>query len=296
VGELGTVVELRPERELTDDADETGGLVGSLFWRLQEGEVWVLCAESAFLFKDCWRRTILREAYMLARPCSHRQRRAEVLKTLARRWVTGEPLLLDLYTAERDGAELGISSDELGGNLYAAKLDRGPIISRKTVYFGSQKDVMLRVETPLARLRGRREDERIGEILKDTVYGPGWIFQKFVPLPGATEVEIVLQIDGDPYYRKLAEGETVRTDPRHAYAWDASVTYRRVRFGSVMDRLLRGSIPFQVEFQGPGRVWLSNLSFSEGYVGTVFTPSYWVFRIHAAVRRLLGHLNPASWL
>ena len=98
------------------------------------------------------------------------------------------------------------------------------------------------------------------------------------------------------YYRDLAEGETIRTDPRHAYAWDATVSRRLVKFGGILDRMIRGSIPFQVEFEGPGRLWLSNLSFGDGYLGEVLTPSYWVYRIHSAVRRLFASLNPAAWV
>jgi hypothetical protein len=90
-------------------------------------------------------------------------------------------------------------------------------------------------------------------------------------------------------------GESLRTDPRHTYAWDETVSYRLVRFGNVVDRLLRGSVPFQVEFRGPGRVWLSNLSFGDGYLGSVFTPSHWFFYAQQVVLRVLRALNPFTW-
>ena len=50
-----------------------------------------------------------------------------------------------------------------------------------------------------------------------------------------------------------------------------------------MDRLLRGSVPFQVEFEGPGRVWLSNMSFADGYLGSIFTPT----EEHAGLRSMV---------
>ena len=131
-------------------------------------------------------------------------------------------------------------------------------------------------------------------MLKQTAYGPGWIYQKFVPRHDSDEIEIILQIDGDIYHRDLAEGETLRADPRHTYAWDATVSHRLMKFGGIADRLLRGSIPFQVELEGPGRVWLSNMSFGDGYLGNICTPCYWVFRVHQGIRNLLGHLNPLS--
>jgi uncharacterized protein (AIM24 family) len=279
---------------LPADADEPF-LVGSLFWRLQRGDQWILGPESAFLFKDCWRSMLAREAYMLEKDSTRGEVWKDALRTIGRRWITGEPFLLDLYVAERDGAELAISSDELGGNLYSTYLERGPLICRKTVYFGSQKDVMLRVTSPLSKLATDGDlRSRIGT-LKGAIYGPGWIFQKFVAREGGDQLEIILQVDGDVFIRELKAGETLKTDPRHTYAWDDTVSYRLVKFGSIGDRLLRGSVPFQVEFEGPGRVWLSNMKFADGYLGEIFTPSHWVFRIQRALRRLISYLNPFNW-
>jgi hypothetical protein len=53
------------------------GLVGSLVWTLRKGDLWVLAPESAFLFTDCWRKTLLREAWMLDRESSPRQKYLE---------------------------------------------------------------------------------------------------------------------------------------------------------------------------------------------------------------------------
>jgi hypothetical protein len=284
------------ESEVGDWREEGPGLVGSLVWKLGRGDRWVLGPEAAFLFKHCWRKTLVREAYMLDRPSTRGEMWTQALKSIGRRWITGEPFLLDLYVAERDGAELGISSDEIGGALYAVAVGDDPLISRKSVYFGSQPDLKLRVASPLQSLRRGMSGREIAEILKRTVYGPGWVFQKFVGRDGGDQRTIILQIDGDIYHRELQAGETVQTDPRHVYAWDQSVSLRLVKFGNIGDRLLRGSVPFQVELRGPGRVWLSNASFGDGYLGSLFTPSHWVFRLQMTARKLLGLLNPANWL
>lgn len=285
-----------PNAPCDEETSVDGDLVGSMVWTLAAGDVWILPGESAFLFRDCWRQMLVREAAALEAPATRGRVAVDALRSLGRRWLTGEGLLFDLYTAERDGAELGISSDAIGGNLYRVPLERGELICRKTVYFGGQKGALLRIETPLAALRRGLRRSEIVEILKRAAYGPGWIFQKFVPEEGSEETDVILQVDGDVYFRDLAPGETVRTDPRHAYAWDATVSRQLVKFGGILDRMLRGSIPFQVEFEGPGRLWLSNLSFGDGYLGEVLTPSYWVFRIQQAMRRLLSSLNPASWV
>lgn len=286
----------RDSRPSDEEISQGGDLVGSMFWTLDAGDVWILPGESAFLFTDCWRRTLVREAAALDAPATRGRVARDTFLSLARRWLTGECLLFDLYEAERDGAELGISSDEIGGNLYRISLERCALICRKTVYFGGQKGALLRIDTPLAALRRGLSKTKILKILKRAAYGPGWIFQKFIPQEGSEETDVILQVDGDVYYRELAEGETVRTDPRHAYAWDATVSWRLIKFGGIVDRMVRGSIPFQVEFEGPGRLWLSNLSFGDGYLGDVLTPSYWVYRIHSALRRLLASLNPAAWI
>jgi hypothetical protein len=277
-------------------SDDEGGLVGSLVWRLEKGERWVLGPDCAFLFTNCWRRAIAREVHMLDAPASREQRLRDILRTLWRRWLTGEPLLLDLYEAMEDDAELGISSDEIGGNLYAASVDRGALLARKTVYFGSQPGVTLRIASPLQELRRGMPGPELREILKRTAYGPGWVLQKFETLTDLPGDQLILQVDGDPVFRELQAGETLRTDPRHAHAWDATVSWHLVEFGTITDRLLRGSVPFQIEFVGPGRLWLSNISFSDGYLGSVFTPSHWFFMVSQILRRALGLLNPANWV
>lgn len=284
------------EREAGGWREDGPGLVGSLVWKLRRGDRWVLGPEAAFLFKHCWRKTLIREACMLDRPSPRAEMWADALKSVGRRWITGEPFLFDLYVAERDGAELGISSDEIGGALYAVNVGDCALISRKSVYFGSQPDLLLRVASPLQSLRRGMRLREIADVLKRTVYGPGWVFQRFALRDGGDQRTIILRIDGDVFHRELVAGETVQTDPRHVYAWDESASFRLVKFGNIGDRLLRGSVPFQVEFRGPGRLWLSNASFGDGYLGSVFTPSHWVFRLQTTARRLLGYLNPASWL
>ena len=271
-------------------------LVGSLFWTLRRGDQWVLGPDSVFLFRDCWRTLLAREAYMLARPSSTQERWKNTALTVGRRWITGEPFLLDLYEAQQDGAELAISSDEIGGNLYVVEVTGVALICRKTVYFGSELDVMLRVTSPLIERFPHGDRAVRFRRLMRSAYGPGWVFQRFVARPGGSRNRIILQIDGDAYLRELGADETLRIDPRHAYAWDETISWRLVKFGAILDRLLRGSVPFQVEFIGPGRIWLSNMSFSDGYMGEVCTPSHWVFRAQQGVRRLISYLNPVNWL
>ena len=185
----------RQAAPLGADAFHEPTLVGSFFWKLARGDQWVFGPESAFVFRDCWREMLVREAYMLEHPSTPRERWWDALKTVGRRWLTGEPFLLDLYVAEKDGAELAISSDEIGGNLYITQVEEH-LICRKAVYFGSEVDVMLRVTSPLEEGRSDEATARWSQRLKRAAYGPGWIFQRFLPRPGGTRNRIILQIDG----------------------------------------------------------------------------------------------------
>ncbi len=295
-GQLGeTLMVLRELLMQLKTEEERDSIVGSLCFKMNKGDCWLLGPECAFTFKDIWRAAVVREPYMLEKPSSYFAEWKDRLVTAARRWITGEPLMLDLYIAQANGAELGVSTDEIAGNIYSVKLERN-IIARQTVFWGSQKDVLLRVESPLRDVSFKTSLGDLFRALKKTVYGPGWIFQKFVRRQGGDQLEVLLQIDGDMYCQNLGKNETLRTDPRHVYAWDESVSYELVRFGKVADRLLMGSIPFQTEFKGPGRVWYSDLPFEAGYVGHLFTPSHWVWKAREMIGRALGYLNPANVL
>ena len=201
-------------------------------------------------------------------------------QTAAIRLITGETLILDEYTAQRDDAVLGISTDKVGSNLCSITADRS-IITRKSVYFASQKHVKLRVSWPSGPNR-----------LQKLLHGIGYIFQRLKPLEGGSDHEVLLQIDGDMEIVELGVWETIQMDPRHSYARDETVSQHLVRFGPIWDRLLRGLIPCYVEFQGPGRVWYSSQGFANGFLGYWGTPSAWlrlVFdRALGVVKAILG--------
>ena len=89
VDERGGLEPDEPETPLEAASLGSSGLVGSLMWTLEKGDLWVLAPESAFLFTHCWRKTLVREAYMLERAAPGWQKYREGLATMARRWITG---------------------------------------------------------------------------------------------------------------------------------------------------------------------------------------------------------------
>ncbi len=277
------------------EGEEGSLLVGSFLWKMNKGDCWVLGPEYSFTFDGIWRKAIMREAYMLDEPSSRYKIWKDRVKTAFRRKITGETMLLDLYVSEKDGAELGISSCVVGGNLCMVNLDK-ELIARKSVYFGNQKDVMFQIDSPLKGIYLKMDVKDFFKKMKLAIYGPGWVFQRFVPRENGTRRGLVFQVNGDVHCKRLGEGESLRTDPRHVYAWDGGVSYGLVKFGSIGERLLRGSIPYHTEFIGPGRVWFSDMDYRAGYLGHLFTPSHWVFKVQEIIGKMLGYLNPANWV
>jgi len=253
-------------------------IVGSFDWTLEhEGDALLLGPASVYTHEGATRENLWRELYMLDRPASFGHRTKEFLLTALRRWLTGEPIIQDKYTAQRDDAVLGISTDMIGGNVIpldlAQELPTKVLIARRGVYFGSQEGVMLRVRSPSGLAR--------------KIYGPGLFLQEFRVVEGYENRAIVfLQIDSEVHFKQLEKNETFTMDVLNAYAWESSVKFSLVKFGSVTGRLVRGDTPYWVQFKGPGRLWYSTSSFPDGYIGWYFTPAHWVYALREFVTSL----------
>ena len=246
-------------------------IVGSFDWTLEHaGDSLLLGPATVYTHEGATRANLWRELYMLNRPASFPQRTRELLLTALRRWITGEPMIQDIYTAQRDNAVLGISTDQVGGNVIPLnlvhELPTKTLYARRGVYFGSQEGVKLRMHSPPGAAR--------------KVYGPGLVLQKFEVVEEYEHRAIVfLQIDSEVRFKQLGENETFMMDPLNAYAWESSVSFELVKFGSVTGRLVRGDIPYWVQFKGPGKLWFSTSSFPDGYIGWYFTPAHWVYAL-----------------
>jgi hypothetical protein len=304
--------------------EENSCIVGSFLWDLKKGESWVLGPGSVFLSAGVSRDTLFREVYMRNESASFSSKALQSIRTSFKRWITGETCSLDYFVAIEDNAKLGISSEEIGGNLYEISLERSPIIARKEVYFGSQEDVLFRAYMPIKKVKATLEEEfnhyveceslknsLFGHMMqniaknkfalrqhintiKNWIYGPGWIYQRFDTI--GPKNKVLFQIDGDMVCEELNKGEKITLDPRNAYAWDSSVEYSIKPYGKKWELFMRGTVPYHVEFSGPGRVWLSDKGYSSGYVGLVFTPAHWVYTAIRIVDNLFGYLNPLRYL
>jgi uncharacterized protein (AIM24 family) len=259
-------------------------IVGSFDWVLEhEGDALLLGPASVYTHERATRENLWRELYMLDHPAPFTQKTKEVLLTAFRRWITGEPIIQDRYTAQQDNAVLGISTNQIGGNVIpldlATDLTTGILIARRSVYFGSQEGVMLRVRSPDGITR--------------KIYGPGLFLQEFRVAEGYEKrATVFLLIDSEMRFKQLEAGETFTMDVLNAYAWESSVTFDLVKFGSVTGRLVRGDIPYWVQFKGPGKLWYSTSAFPHGYIGWYFTPAHWVYTLREFItslpRRIFG--------
>lgn len=257
-------------------------IVGSFDWTLEKtGDSLLLGPATVYTHEGATRENLWRELYMLERPAGFGRRTREFLVTAFRRWITGEPIIQDRYTARRDNAVLGISTDQIGGNVITLDLMdeivSKVLIARRGVYFGSQEGIKLRMHSPAG--------------IAKKIYGPGLILQKFEVAEGYEHRAIVfLQIDSEVRFKQLEENETFTMDALNAYAWESSITFELVKFGSVTGRLVRGDLPYWVKFKGPGKLWYSTSSFADGYIGWYFTPAHWVYTVWDFIVSLPGRI------
>jgi len=77
-------------------------------------------------------------------------------------------------------------------------------------------------------------------------------------------------------------------------SWEESVTSELIKLGGVMDRFLRGEIPYHVRLKGTGKVWITNLGYNNGYWGNVFSPAAWVYEIAGRVKNVMKNLTGAD--
>lgn len=216
----------------------------------------------------------------------------QATRTRARRLAMGENAVLNVYSAEKDGAFVEISTDSVGEGLYVIALEPGKeIIARRGVWFGMERDVRMRPHVPMrAELR-----EGIRRALVRTAYGPGPILQRFSAQ--GQQNNVLFNFGGSWDETTLRKGEDSDDyDPRHLYAWDHTVSFELVPYGKTSDMFTQpDEIRYYMRLRGPGRVWHSNGAYSNGYVGHWFTPASWastLLRLPGKVINLLH--NPVK--
>ena len=264
---------------------------------MNKGESWVFQPGSIYRFNNVDRVSLWRKPAMLSQPSNLKKKVTDSLKTMFQRKLTSEPFVIDMYTATEDGAILYITSNEVAGRLEPVKLGEKEIIARAGVFYGSQIGVDFRVAHPFEGLK-LFEMQKFFADAKKALYGPGIAFQSFKKISG--DDILLLQIDGDIHKIELRnglddKGRPVKIDPQHLAAWESGVNYELTRFGGLVDRLLRGLIPYYIVMKGNGTVWYSDKGFSNGYWGLVASPTTWITNTVKSLGNMLGALNPFNY-
>ena len=251
--------------------------IGAREIHMNTGEGILISPRGAYIFPDgITREPWIREPYMEDQKPSRIARYRQSLMSVFTRLLSGESAILDQYTADKDEVLLPISPNEIGGDIVTVNLAEGPIIARSKVYFGNQKDVVRRIETPLAQI----SKGNFWPMVKKAAYGPGVVLQRFEAREGGKNLDLLMQLDGDWRKVELRDGEQLPMDPRNVYMWQSNVSYDVVKFARAWEVMVRDTIPFKVVFRGPkngvGSVWVSNKDYTNGYWGQFFTPSHWI--------------------
>lgn len=165
------------------------------------------------------------------------------LKGLGRSFA-GESMFMNIYTAEKEGAEITFASS-FPGRILEFDLRQGEcIIAQKRAFLCSEKSVNL--STHFQR--------KIGA---GFFGGEGFIMQK-IEGPG----KVFLEIDGDVCEKTLAPGEVLKVDNGYVAAMEASVTMDIETVKGMKNILLGGEGLFLTTLKGPGKVYLQTMPIS----------------------------------
>lgn len=278
MGDVAVAELERSEREY-----EVRDVVGSATIPLLRGERVVLSESSVYRIHHAKRTAIIAEPSLSeeVRGYARWKNRGAMV---ARRFFGGESVILDMWEGTEDDGQVWISSDAVGSQLVTVPLEDRVIIARDGVYFGSGTDVKFRLASPF------QEKERpIMERAKLAGYGPGPILQRFSRTEHGVDDQLIMNFDGDWQSKVLERGESMdELDPRHIYAWDHTVKLKLVPFGKFSDLLFRGIIRYFVKAEGPGEIWWSNNGYTNGYWGTILTPTHWAYRTASILTKPFG--------
>ncbi len=166
-----------------------------------------------------------------------------LLKGLGRA-LSGESIFMNIYTAEKEGAEIAFASS-FPGRILEFDLKAGEtIIAQKKAFLCSEKSVNLSMHF----------QKKFGAGLFG---GEGFIMQK-IEGPG----KVFLEIDGDAIERVLAPGEVLKVDNGYVAAMESTVNMNIETVKGLKNIFLGGEGLFLTTLTGPGKVYLQSMPVS----------------------------------
>ncbi len=175
-----------------------------------------------------------------------------VMKGLGK-MLSGESLFMNIYTAEKEGAEIAFASS-FPGQILEFNLNNETIIAQKRAFLCSESTVDLAIHFR----------KKLGA---GFFAGEGFIMQK---LSGTGKV--FLEVDGAVIKKELKEGEKLKIDNGHVVAMTEYVKLDIETVKGMKNIVFGGEGLFVTTVTGPGTVWLQSMPIAKLssllYVGT----------------------------
>ena len=167
-----------------------------------------------------------------------------IMKGLGRALV-GESLFMNVYTAERDGAEISFSSS-FPGKILEFDLNQGEtIIAQKKAFLCAESSVDISMH-----FRKKLGAGFFG--------GEGFIMQKITG-PG----KVFLEIDGELVKKELQAGEKLKVDNGYVAAMTQGVDLDIETVPGLKNMVFGGEGIFLTTVKGPGTVYLQSMPMSK---------------------------------
>lgn len=167
-----------------------------------------------------------------------------IMKGLGRA-LAGESLFMNVYTAERDGAEISFSSS-FPGKILEFDLSEGEtIIAQKKAFLCAESSVDISMH-----FRKKLGAGFFG--------GEGFIMQKITG-PG----KVFLEIDGELVKKELQAGEKLKVDNGYVAAMTQGVDLDIETVPGLKNMVFGGEGLFLTTVKGPGTVYLQSMPMSK---------------------------------
>lgn len=162
------------------------------------------------------------------------------------RFLTGDSIFMNTYTATGDNAKIAFAST-VPGEIIPIKLENGNpgIIAQKGSFLVAEDSIKL--DITLSKKFGAGLFGGEGFILQD-IHGEGMVF---------------LEVDGSVCKRELQAGETILVDTGNVVYFDKSCTYDIETVKGFKNVLFGGEGFFLTKITGPGVVVLQSQNFGE---------------------------------
>ena len=167
-----------------------------------------------------------------------------IMKGIGRAFA-GESIFMNMYTAEKDNAEIAFASSFPGQILEFDLKEGESIVAQKRAFLCSEKTVDIKMQ-----FRKKLGAGFFG--------GEGFIMQKITG-PG----KVYLEIDGSVIKRELVEGEKLKVDNGYVAAMTQDVKLDIETVKGVKNILFGGEGLFVTTVKGPGTVYLQTMPVSK---------------------------------